>query len=78
MHKPLRIVKILGAALALLSTAVNAHAAETIFYEAVDCSAEGWTCQNASSDNYWKIDNSNSVRAQTGSGTIAHDIFKSV
>lgn len=68
MHKPLRIVKILGAALALLSTAVNAHAAETIFYEPSDYTAEGWTAQNATSDNKWTID-ATTLKGTTNSGT---------
>lgn len=67
MHKPLRIVKILGAALALLSTAVNAHAAETIFYEPSDYTAEGWTAQNATADNKWTIDVT-TLKGTTNSG----------
>lgn len=65
MLNSLRIIRTATAALALL-TCVNSRAAQTVFYEASDCQAEGWTCQNASNGG-WEIKTTNSIGGRTES-----------
>lgn len=67
MLKQLRIVRATLAACALL-TAVSVRAAQTVFYEAANCTEEGWTCQNATNGG-WTIGTDNFIKGTTNSGT---------